>query len=293
MRYFVADSLCSGFSRQNIDLVAYDEMYVDIIFLKLTIIEDLYLDKLFFENKGGVSKSEIQSYDVRNDIKQEKFNEGIRHAECFFLMDAGVNPFIVKLGGTVKTMHQNGLMETTEAHLLLEFIDITSRLFNHFYDAHLKESTQSKERRKTTLRGLLVFPYVWLSLSQDNGWQVLLDIYTCVEANDMPSDIKLCALTLVYAALLEPKQERPVYNGQPHNNCQYMSIVCTTFMVPISVPKTTIVLVYGQEYILPTWLVHIHPNLRKMTFNMPMFFYPGSASSIRAALFIHEQLNVL
>ncbi|KAG5583256.1 hypothetical protein H5410_053883 [Solanum commersonii] len=256
MRYFVADSLCSGFSRQNIDLVAYDEMYVDIIFLKLTIIEDLYLDKLFFENKGGVSKS----------------------------WDPGISS---------KTMHQNGLMETTEAHLLLEFIDITSRLFNHFYDAHLKESTQSKERRKTTLRGLLVFPYVWLSLSQDNGWQVLLDIYTCVEANDMPSDIKLCALTLVYAALLEPKQERPVYNGQPHNNCQYMSIVCTTFMVPISVPKTTIVLVYGQEYILPTWLVHIHPNLRKMTFNMPMFFYPGSASSIRAALFIHEQLNVL
>ncbi|KAG5583246.1 hypothetical protein H5410_053873 [Solanum commersonii] len=196
MRYFVADSLCSGFSRQNIDLVAYDEMYVDIIFLKLTIIEDLYLDKLFFENKGGVSKSEIQSYDVRNDIKQEKFNEGIRHAECFFLMDAGVNPFIVKLGGTVK----------------------------------------------------------------------------------------LCALTLVYAALLEPKQERPVYNGQPHNNCQYMSIVCTTFMVPISVPKMTIVLVYGQEYILPTWLVHIHPNLRKMTFNMPMFSAKTSSQIVSCDL---------
>lgn len=138
MRYLDANSPCSGFSRHKIDLVASDKMYADIIFLKLTIIEDLYLDKLLFENKGGVSKSEIQSYDVRNDVKQEKFNEGIRHAECFFSMDAGVNLFIVKVGGTVKvncvwdpgitskTMHQNGLMETTEAHLLLEFIDITS-----------------------------------------------------------------------------------------------------------------------------------------------------------------------
>ncbi|KAH0662082.1 hypothetical protein KY284_027013 [Solanum tuberosum] len=110
------------------------------------------------------NESEIQSYDVRNDVKQKQINEGIRHAECFFPIDDGVNLFIVKLGGTVKvncvwdpgisskTMHQNGLMETTEAHLLLEFIDITSRLFSYFYDAHLKESTQSKERRKTTLR---------------------------------------------------------------------------------------------------------------------------------------------
>ncbi|KAH0698898.1 hypothetical protein KY284_013113 [Solanum tuberosum] len=164
MRYFDANSLCRGFSRQKTDLVEFDEMYVDIIFLKLAIIEDLYLDKLLFENKGGVSKSEIQSYDVRNDVKQKQINEGIRHAECFFPMDDGVNLFIVKLGGTVKvncvwdsgisskTMHQNGLMETTEAHLLLEFIEITSRLFSYFYDAHLKESTQSKERRKTTLR---------------------------------------------------------------------------------------------------------------------------------------------
>ncbi|KAH0687685.1 hypothetical protein KY284_018238 [Solanum tuberosum] len=139
-------------------------MYVDIIFLKLVIIEDLYLDKLLFENKGGVSKSEIQSYDVRNDVKQKQINKGIRHAECFFPMDDGVNLFIVKLGGTVKvncvwdpgisskTMHQNGLMETTEAHLLLEFIEITSRLFSYFYDAHLKESTQFKEMRNTTLK---------------------------------------------------------------------------------------------------------------------------------------------
>ncbi|WMV20075.1 hypothetical protein MTR67_013460 [Solanum verrucosum] len=271
-------------------------MYVDIIFLKLTIIEDLYLEKLLYENKGGVSKSEIQSYDVRNDVKREKFNEGIRHAEYFFPMDNRVNLFIVKLGGMVKvncvwdpgisckTMHQNGLMETTEAHLLLEFIDITSRLFNYFYDAHLKESTQSKERRKTTLRGLLVFPYVWLSLSQDNGWQVLLDIYTCVEAKDMPSDIMRCVLTLVYAALLEPKQERPVYIGQSHNNGQYMSIVCTTLMVPISVPKMTIVLVWGQEYILPPWLVHIHPNLRNMAFNMPMF-------SAKTSSQIHQKVS--
>ncbi|XP_049399030.1 uncharacterized protein LOC125862950 isoform X1 [Solanum stenotomum] len=212
--------------------------------------------------ESGNSKVHQMFDTISNEAWKEKFNEGIRHAECFFSMDAGVNLFIVKVGGMVKvncvwdpgisskTMHQNGLMETTEAHLLLEFIDITSRLLHYFFDAHLKESTQSKKRRKTTLRGLLVFSYVWLSLSQDKGWQVLLDIYTCVEAKDMPSDIKLCVLTLVYAALLEPKQERPVYNGQPHNNGQSMSIV-TILMVPISVPKTTIVLVYGQEYILP------------------------------------------
>ncbi|KAG5572080.1 hypothetical protein H5410_061846 [Solanum commersonii] len=146
-------------SRQKIDLEVsdsmyvgiFDSMYVDIIFLKPTIIEDLYLYKLSFENKGDVSKSEIQSYDVRNDVKHEKFNEGIRHAECFFPVDAGANLFMVKLGGTVKvncvwdpgisskTMHQNGLMKTTEAHLLLEF---TSLRFNYFYDAHVKENTQ-------------------------------------------------------------------------------------------------------------------------------------------------------
>ncbi|KAG5590253.1 hypothetical protein H5410_040767 [Solanum commersonii] len=210
MRYLDANSPCSGFSRHKIDLVASDKMYADIIFLKLSIIEDLYLDKLLFENKGGVSKSEIQSYDVRNDVKQEKFNEGIRHADCFFL---------------------------------------------------------------------------WMpDLSEDNGWQVLLDIYTCVEAKDMPSDIKLCVLTLVYAVLLEPKQERPVYNGQSHNNGQYMSIDCTILMVPISVPKTTIVLVYGQEYILPPWLVQIHPNLRNMAFNMPMFSAKTSSQIVSCDL---------
>lgn len=125
---------------------------------------------------------------------------------------------------------------------------------------------------------------MWLSLSLDKGWQVLLDIYTCVEAKDMPSDIKLCVLTLVYAALLEPKQERPVYNGQPHNNGQYMSIVCTILMVPISMPKMTIVLVYGQEYILPPWLVHIHPNLRNMAFNMPMFSAKTSSQIVSCDL---------
>lgn len=52
----------------------------------------------------------------------------------------------------------------------------------------------------------LVFPYMWFSFSQDNGWQVLPDIYTCMEAKDMPSDIKLCVLTLVYVTLLEPNQ---------------------------------------------------------------------------------------
>ncbi|KAG5583254.1 hypothetical protein H5410_053881 [Solanum commersonii] len=70
------------------------------------------------------------SLTIHTTNEEKKFNEGIRHAECFFLMDAGVNPFIVKLGGTVKvgirisskTMHQNGLMETTEAHLLLNLL---------------------------------------------------------------------------------------------------------------------------------------------------------------------------
>lgn len=51
-------------------------MYVDIICLKLTMIEDLYLYKELFQNKDGVSNSEVQSYDVRTDVKQEKFNEG-------------------------------------------------------------------------------------------------------------------------------------------------------------------------------------------------------------------------
>lgn len=46
MRYFDANSLCSDFCRHKIDMVASDEMYVDIIFLKLTRIEDLYRDKL-------------------------------------------------------------------------------------------------------------------------------------------------------------------------------------------------------------------------------------------------------
>ncbi|WMV58053.1 hypothetical protein MTR67_051438, partial [Solanum verrucosum] len=164
--------LLSWLSRQKIDLEVsdsmyvdiFDSMYVDIIFLKPTIIEDLYLYKLSFENKGDVSKSEIQSYDVRNDVKHEKFNEGIRHAECFFPVDAGANLFMVKLGGTVKvncvwdpgisskTMHQNGLMKTTEAHLLLEF---TSLLFNYFYDAHVKENTQVVHKITMSLKKLL------------------------------------------------------------------------------------------------------------------------------------------
>ncbi|KAG5581166.1 hypothetical protein H5410_051793 [Solanum commersonii] len=87
---------------QKIDLVAFDEMYVDIIFQKLTITEYLYLDKLLFKNKGGVSKSNIQSYDVRNDVKHEKINDGTMYAECFFPMDDGVNLFTIKLGGMVK-----------------------------------------------------------------------------------------------------------------------------------------------------------------------------------------------
>ncbi|KAH0659811.1 hypothetical protein KY289_028559 [Solanum tuberosum] len=129
--------------------------------------------------KGTGNSKVHQVFDtISNEAWKETFNEGIRHAECFISMDAGVNLFIVKLGGTVKvncvwnpgisskTMHQNGLMETTEAHLLLEFIDITSRFFHYFFDAHLKESTQSKQKRETTLRGLLVFSYVWLSFTR-------------------------------------------------------------------------------------------------------------------------------
>nr|ABO93005.1 hypothetical protein [Solanum tuberosum] len=49
-----------------------------------------------------VSKREIQSNDVRNDVKHVKFNEEIRHDECLFPVDPGENLFMVKLGGTVK-----------------------------------------------------------------------------------------------------------------------------------------------------------------------------------------------
>ncbi|KAH0714873.1 hypothetical protein KY284_007778 [Solanum tuberosum] len=88
-RYFDVNSLYSVLSRQKIDLVASNNIYVDIIFMKSTILED-------------VSKREIQSNDVRNDVKHVKFNEGIRHDECLFPVDPGENLFMVKLGGTVK-----------------------------------------------------------------------------------------------------------------------------------------------------------------------------------------------
>ncbi|KAK4737955.1 hypothetical protein R3W88_001652 [Solanum pinnatisectum] len=174
-RYFDVNSLYSVLSRQKIDLVASNNIYVDIIFMKSTILED-------------VSKREIQSNEVRNDVKNVKFNEGIRHDECLFPVDPGENLFMVKLGGTVKVncvwdpgisskiMHRNGLMETIDTHLLLEFIVTISLLFNYFYDAHLKGNTQSTKKRKMTAIRLSVFPYFWLSLSQDNGWQVLVDV---------------------------------------------------------------------------------------------------------------------
>ncbi|KAG5604092.1 hypothetical protein H5410_025584 [Solanum commersonii] len=70
-RYFDVNSLYSVLSRQKIDLMASNNIYVDIIFMKSTILED-------------VSKREIQSNDVRNDVKHVKFNEEIRHDECSF-----------------------------------------------------------------------------------------------------------------------------------------------------------------------------------------------------------------
>ncbi|WMV52474.1 hypothetical protein MTR67_045859 [Solanum verrucosum] len=185
MRYFDVNSLYSVLSRQKIDLVASNNMYVDIIFMKSTIVED-------------VSKREIQSNDVRNDVEHVKFNEGIRHDECLFPVYSGENLFMLKLGETVKVncvwdprisskiMHRNGLMETIDAHLLLEFIVTISLLFNFFYDAHLKGNTQSTKRRRMTAKGLSVFPYFWLSLSQDNGWQVLLDV-RALGAKNMPT----------------------------------------------------------------------------------------------------------
>ncbi|WMV28428.1 hypothetical protein MTR67_021813 [Solanum verrucosum] len=88
-RYFDVNSLYSVLSRQKNDLVASNNIYVDIIFMKSTILED-------------VSKREIQSNDVRNDVKHVKFNEEIRHDECLFPVDPGENLFMVKLGGTVK-----------------------------------------------------------------------------------------------------------------------------------------------------------------------------------------------
>ncbi|KAG5588189.1 hypothetical protein H5410_048623 [Solanum commersonii] len=236
MRYFDVNSLYSVLSRQKIDLVASNNMYVDIIFMKSTIVED-------------VSKREIQSNDVRNDVEHvhlETFDtlidpnlllagtdlvmrdEHSGHADQVFdesshqiedsvhefdmafdlvadnlvglqiPLQATQNLFMLKLGGTVKVncvwdprisskiMHRNGLMETIDAHLLLEFIVTISLLFNFFYDAHLKGNTQSTKRRMMTAKGLSVFPYFWLSLSQDNGWQVLLDV--CVlGAKNMPT----------------------------------------------------------------------------------------------------------
>ncbi|KAG5620365.1 hypothetical protein H5410_005583 [Solanum commersonii] len=56
MRYFDANSLYSVLSRYKSDFVASRDMYVATIFVKPTILEDLYLHKLFFENKGDVSK---------------------------------------------------------------------------------------------------------------------------------------------------------------------------------------------------------------------------------------------
>uniref|UniRef100_M1A6A2 Uncharacterized protein n=1 Tax=Solanum tuberosum TaxID=4113 RepID=M1A6A2_SOLTU len=145
-RYFDVNSLYSVLSRQKIDLVASNNIYVDIILMKSTILDD-------------VSKREIQSNDVRNDVKHVKFNEGIRHDESLFPVDPGENLFMVKLGGMVKVncvwdpgisskiMHRNGLMETIGTHLLLEFIVTISLLLNYFYDAHLKGNTQSTKRR--------------------------------------------------------------------------------------------------------------------------------------------------
>ncbi|KAH0716806.1 hypothetical protein KY290_016294 [Solanum tuberosum] len=104
MRYFDANSLYSVLSRYKSDFVASRDMYVATIFMKPTILEDLYLHKLFFENKGDVSKREIQSDGDRNDVKHVKFNEGIIHVECLFHVDPGVNLFMVKLGGTVKVV---------------------------------------------------------------------------------------------------------------------------------------------------------------------------------------------
>nr|ABI34290.1 hypothetical protein SDM1_25t00002 [Solanum demissum] len=72
-------------TKEKIDLVASNNIYVDIIFMKFTIPED-------------VSKKEIQL----NDVKHVKFNEGIRHDECLFPVNPGENLFMVKLGGTVK-----------------------------------------------------------------------------------------------------------------------------------------------------------------------------------------------
>ncbi|KAK4737936.1 hypothetical protein R3W88_001633 [Solanum pinnatisectum] len=83
-RYFDVNSLYSVLSRQKIDLVASNNIYVNILFMKSTILED-------------VSKREIQSNDVRNDVKNVKFNEGIRHDECLFPVDPGENLFMVKL----------------------------------------------------------------------------------------------------------------------------------------------------------------------------------------------------
>ncbi|KAK4730239.1 hypothetical protein R3W88_023227 [Solanum pinnatisectum] len=142
-------------------------------------------------------KSDLVASKDINDVKHVKFNEGIRHAECLFHVDPGVNLFMVKLGGMVKVncvwdpginsniMHRNDRIETIDAHLFLEFIVTISLLFNYFYDSHLKGNTQTTKRRKTTLKRLFVFPYLWLSLSHDSGWQVLLDVYA-LGAKDMP-----------------------------------------------------------------------------------------------------------
>lgn len=114
MRYFDANSLYNDLSGWN-----SDDLYVAIIFKKPPTIEDLYIK--FLENNVGFSRSEIQSADVRNEVKHEKFNEAKRHTEYLFPFDNGANLFMVKLAETVmvncvwdpginpKTMHRNAL----------------------------------------------------------------------------------------------------------------------------------------------------------------------------------------
>ncbi|KAK4709814.1 hypothetical protein R3W88_004327 [Solanum pinnatisectum] len=118
MRYIDANSLYSVLSRQKSDLVASRNMYVDTIFMKPTIQEDLYLHKLFFRNKGT------------------------RTSECLFHVDPSVNLFMVKLGGMVKVNCEEDDIKWTL---------YISLLFIYFYDSHLKGNTQSTERRKTDM----------------------------------------------------------------------------------------------------------------------------------------------
>ncbi|OIT23652.1 hypothetical protein A4A49_37167, partial [Nicotiana attenuata] len=133
-RYVIATTLGCGSSKQNIEIVSFEDMYLAEFFMEPETIEDLCLDKFFMENEDSIPTSDKTSDEIMPDVEHGKSTTGFidRHNLSRYPFDCGTNFFILTIpitardhcvwdpGISSKFRALAGSTENMEAHEIFE-----------------------------------------------------------------------------------------------------------------------------------------------------------------------------